>query len=256
MFSKINFGARVVAAILLLLIPLAATIYGATPTHCWVSLFGESGGFLNGFAKNCAATGSCAAILLLLGLLNPQFLKTGSMMILGLVFSMIGNWFMKQGNLIGGIGFFGLAHLCFMTFFLLNGKFNKFGVAALVIFAAAYTPYLIFCIKPGLEAAAEQRGHGSSLLFAAVVFYLTVSIFSVVSTFMFNTKCWIRLLAILGISCILFSDTVIAERIFCGRDKLWILMMPTYLATHFLITAAAVFDFLLVKNEPKKPAEA
>ena len=158
---------------------------------------------------------------------------------------------MKQSNLIGGIGFFGLGHICFLTFFLMNGKVNFAGLIALVVLAAGYVPYLLLCVKPGLEKAAEARGHGTTALLGAVIFYLTISILSLSSTFLFKTKCWIRLLAILGIGCILFSDTVIAENIFCGRTQLWFLMMPTYLATHFLIAAAALFDFLLLKNEPK-----
>ena len=94
MFSKIQYGTRFLIAALMLLVPLCGVVYGIVPHETWVRLLGESPILVTGFAKNCVATGSCAAILLLLGLLNPRFFKSGSFMILGLVFSMIGVWFM------------------------------------------------------------------------------------------------------------------------------------------------------------------
>lgn len=236
MFSKINFGMKVTVALLLLALPAVCTVYGMMPPYV--------------YWKNCLSTGSCAAALFVLGALNPRFLKTGFLMIFGLIFSMIGDGFMKQGNMVGGIGFFGLGHICFLAFFLANGTFRLSAAIAFGLLLAGYVPYYLKCLKP-LEALS-----GNAILNGAVIFYLVVSILSLTATFAFNTTWWVRILAILGISCIVFSDTLIAENNFCGRNALYFLMMPTYLATHFLIAAAAVFDFVLVKNAASAASSA
>lgn len=261
MFSQIKFGTRFAVACFLLAIPLVCTVYGMMPHSFWVDLFGGSdeavkkaGSYF--YWKNCLSTGSCLLPLILLGALNPKFLKTGSLMMLGLVFSLLGDWFMKQSNLIGGIGFFGLGHICFMLFFFLNGKWRWSAPVGLVVLLAGYLPYFYFCLLPSLGEKAAMMHIPTPLLTGAVAFYLIVSILSVTAALTFGERCWVRVLATVGICCILFSDTLIAENMFNGRDAIYYLMMPTYLATHFLVTAAAVFNFVLYRAAPSPSSNA
>ena len=249
MLSQVKFGTRFLTATLLLIPALGCTIFGMMPYSFWVGLFGGSDEAVQSagayfYWKNCLSTGSCLIPLVLLGALNSRFFKTGTLMIAGLVFSMIGDFFMKQSNLIGGIGFFGLGHICFMLFFFLNGRMSWASLAALVILLAAYLPYFFTALVPAIRPAPN-----GTILIGAVAFYLAVSVLSFSATLSFGSKWWLRILAALGIGCILFSDTLIAENMFCHRDKLYFLMMPTYLATHFLIAAAAVYNFVLYKTE-------
>lgn len=250
MLSQMKFGTRFLAATLLLILPLGCTVFGMMPYSFWVELFGGSDEAVQNagsyfYWKNCVSTGSCLIPLVLIGALNPRFFKTGSLMIAGLVFSMIGDLFMKQSNLIGGIGFFGLGHICFMLFFFLNGRMNWASLAALVILLSAYLPYFFRALVPAIRDAPS----GGTILIGAAAFYLAVSVLSFSAALSFGTKWGLRILAAVGIGCILFSDTLIAENMFCKRNALYFLMMPTYLATHFLIAAAAVYNFVLYKTD-------
>ncbi len=154
--------------------------------------------------------------------------------IIAFVFSIIGDIFLsnrKVNNyfyLYGIISFF-LAHLFYLSFMLSHGKINVIMLLTLLFIYSIYFTYKIF---PALKDI--------KMIFA-IIFYILISCLTLSSSIGLNTNGITKLLTVSGISLILISDTIIAEKDFIGKKKYSKLILPTYYMSHILITYAVIF---------------
>jgi hypothetical protein len=195
----------------ILLVPVIFTVFAVTG-HC--------------FLYRVAVSAACALILLFMA---GQFADRSIRWILAaLLVSIAGDWFLSHSRnaqvwFLYGIALFLIAHLGFICFCLKNGRINRY---VLLPVLTAYIAFFFVALWPVL----------SPTLSVAVLAYLIVSCFSLaVATGLPHT---IRLLFSLGIALLVFSDTIIALKYFMGYKALGFLILPTYFASHIVITAA------------------
>ena len=176
-------------------------------------------------------TGGCA-LLLLLSPQRPAFAP----MIVGLVFSIVGDWFLNhkaqnENFYLFGIGGFLLAHCSFILYIL-----PQFRIQAAVwivggLLVLAYAPFLSKAILPGVNGMSMKIG---------VCAYAAISALALALAFGRQGAFVEKLLLLLGIGLIVFSDTIIAISDFGGNRRFAHWIMPTYYACHLLITASAL----------------
>ena len=103
------------------------------------------------------------------------------------------------------------------------------------MFVLAYLGYYLLLLRPAI---------GDSVTSLAVLAYILVSCISIAAAagIRFPASRLSRLLFILGIASLIFSDTLIAQKRFLHEDCLFTLMMPTYFASQLLVTAALLWN--------------
>ncbi len=176
-------------------------------------------------------TGGCALLLLL----SPQR-QTFAPLIIGLAFSILGDWFLNhkaqnENFYLFGIGGFFLAHCAFIFYILPHFRMQTTTWIAGALFLAAYGLFLPKVILPGVVGKPMKIG---------VCSYTIISMLALALAFGLQGNFSGRLLFILGIGFIVFSDTIIGISDFGGNRRFSRWIMPTYYACHLLITASAL----------------
>jgi uncharacterized membrane protein YhhN len=201
-------------------------------TLCAVGFFDESiyRSVFREFFFRAGVSFSCAVIVCLAS--GQALRRTKWYVIAGLVVSVFGDWFMvnRGGNstlFIYAIGLFFIAHVCFCSFCIVNGRIDKGVLLALL---TGYLPFFFVELRPALT---------QTPLFAAVMAYLLVSCLSLSAAAGLRLPAVVRATYMLGIALFVFSDTIIALRSFTPyRGDLNSLILPTYFASHVVIALA------------------
>lgn len=173
-------------------------------------------------------TAACALAALLSGPKNALWL-----LIAGLVMSIAGDWFMAHQrrsplNFFFGVGGFGIAHMLFIAYALTRWRFCPWALAAAVALLIGYALYFVLRVYPRIDAPTT----------AAITVYALLSIAGLYCAFSLNAPMPEKILYILGIASILFSDTMIAESLFLRQKWAGPLILPTYYLCHILLAAS------------------
>ncbi len=173
-------------------------------------------------------TAACALAALLSGPKNALWL-----LIVGLVVSIVGDWFMAHQrrsplNFFFGVGGFGIAHMLFIAYALTRFHFN---LPALIVAGAlivGYALYFALGVYPRIDTPVA----------IAITGYALVSLAGLYCALSMNAPAAEKVLYALGIASILFSDTMIAESDFMHHAYAGKLILPTYYLCHILLAAS------------------
>ena len=173
-------------------------------------------------------TAACALVSLISGLKDAGFL-----LFAGLAVSIAGDWFMAHQsrgpfNFFFGVGGFGVAHLLFIAYALRRFRFSPAALAVIIALLAGYALYFALRVYPKVDMAVAS----------AVTAYALVSLAGLCCAFSLNAPPAEKILYILGIASILFSDTMIAESGFLHQKWAGPLILPTYYLCHILLAAS------------------
>ena len=134
-----------------------------------------------------------------------------------------------------GITFFLIAHVLYILYFLKNkGERHLSMVISLIVFMA-YLVYFLYILRLNIV---------SPVLSAAVLLYIIVSVISFAVAWDVQFKLSAKISTILGISMIVFSDTLIAQNNFVSQTELTQLIIPTYMMCHFFLTLGILIQDL------------
>ncbi len=180
------------------------------------------------YTYSALITAACALVMLLGGLKDMSLL-----LFFGLIVSIAGDWFMAhQGrsplNFFFGVGGFGIAHLLFIAYALKRFSFSPAALIATGVLFVGYALYFILRVYPKVDIA----------IGSAVTVYALVSLAGLYCAFSMNAPAAEKILYILGIASILFSDTMIAESEFLRQKWAGPLILPTYYLCHILLAAS------------------
>lgn len=185
----------------------------------------------NVFVFKISVAGIGAVILLLLH--YKQIKKEWGvwMVILALLFSIVGDYFLSHMNgdgsmFIIGIALYLLAHIGYLLFSLFNGRI-KWGVT--MIITLAYLTFYYQILYPNMS---------NETLVYIVLFYLLVSCVSLGAALGINAKGNVKWFYVLGIGMILLSDTIISFKEFMDYHSIDFLILPTYYVAQICITIA------------------
>ncbi len=179
-----------------------------------------------GFFYRAAVSASCVVILCLFP--AKEISSSIRWVIAALIISIGGDWFMSHVNglpvrFIYGICLFFAAHVGFLCFCLINGHIRW---QVLLPVLTCYQVFFFVMLRPASMQPA---------LLIAVVMYLLVSCFSLAAATGLRLPA-IRQRFSAGIALLVFSDTIIALKVFAGCTGLGFLILPSYFASHILIT--------------------
>ncbi len=182
-----------------------------------------------GFFFRAAVSASCAGILWLFP--DKTIGRSVLWIIAALLVSIGGDWFMSHiGNIpvrfIYGICLFFVAHMGFLYFCLKNGHVDW------QVLLTVLAGYLVFFFVMLFPAIAQTP------LLIAVLMYLLISCFTLSAAVGSTLPGKTRWGFTLGIALLVFSDTIIALKVFAGHHELDFLILPTYFASHIMITFA------------------
>ncbi len=186
-----------------------------------------------GFAFKAGVTLSCLLIIgfayntLLFKLIDVWWI------ILAFVFSIIGDGFLSNKGdsfliFAAGIGFYFLAHMGYLIYAMKNGVFN---VVFTIMITLVYLIFFVLVLSPAI---------GEPILQVAVLIYLLVSCLSFGASIGLHESKMIKWSYFLGISLIIFSDTIISFKEFTSYQKLNFLILPTYYLAQMIITFAVI----------------
>jgi len=149
------------------------------------------------------------------------------------LFSIAGDWFLsnRHGEImmfIAGIALFFIAHVGYLTFALMNGRLSRIYTA---IILGTFLIFFFLMLYPGIE---------DKTLMIASLFYLMISCFSLGAAIGISDSNWFKWLYIIGITLVLFSDTIIALREFAKYKELDFLILPTYYLAQISVTASLI----------------
>jgi hypothetical protein len=180
------------------------------------------------FFFRAAVSVSCAVILWFM-----SGYKGIRWVIAALLISIGGDWFMSHTSglsigLLYGICLFFIAHLGFLYFCLKNGSINLY---VLLPVLAGYLVFFFVALLPALSMP---------IMLVSVLAYLLVSCFSLGVAAGLLLPPATRWIFSLGIGLLVFSDTIIALRRFVGYSDWGFLILPSYFASHIIITFALI----------------
>jgi uncharacterized membrane protein YhhN len=186
-----------------------------------------------GFLFKAAVPGSCAFILILLFRKHLKSIPDIWFVIAAFLFSIAGDWFLSNKGdsfmmFSAGIGLYLFAHLGYLLFALRNGRMHKLFTVALL---AAYLLFFFVKLYPALD---------DTILLIAVLLYLLISCFSLGAAFGIKLASVVKWSYFVGVTLVLFSDTIIALNEFPSYGALNFLILPTYYAAHMSITFAII----------------
>jgi uncharacterized membrane protein YhhN len=176
----------------------------------------------------------CIIVLLLFS--DKWIRKDIWLIISAFLFSIGGDWLLSHRHgfsirFVGGIVLFFFAHLGFLIFCLKNGNIRQYFLRIILIIYLLF--FFIFL----------RRGISDPILLIAVFVYMIISCFSLAASFGLTLSFVSHWLFFAGMTCLVFSDTVIACNEFLDCRQLAFLIRPTYYLSQILITVA-----LLVKT--------
>ena len=178
----------------------------------------------------CSAliTLSCAAVTALAGRGGASWLVVAA-----LVISAGGDWFMSHQPLnpnffLFGVAGFALAHAVFIVYAAQSFRFSLPALLVALALAVLYAFYLKARVFPKADGFLRPALAGYALISLVGFFFALCR----------QAPGLEKALYAIGIACILFSDTMIAEARFAGQQwaNQWIL--PTYYLCQLLITAS------------------
>lgn len=184
-----------------------------------------------GFLFRAGVSASCAVIL---WFMTGQYAGRSIRWVMAaLLVSVAGDWFMSHSGgvsvrFIYGVCLFFIAHVGFIIFCLKNGRINWY------VLLSVLTGYLVFffvALRPVLSPP---------VLLVSVLAYLLVSCFSLAVATGLSLPRTTRWCFSSGIALLVFSDTIIALKDFVGYTNLGILILPTYFASHIVVTLALI----------------
>lgn len=186
-----------------------------------------------GFVFRSGSAAIAILILLLLFLYRKLRIRDMIPLILAFSFSIVGDWHMSHRNdetirFIYGIVFFFFAHTGYLWYALLNGNL-KWKITTILLLA--YLLFFVLMLFPKLT---------NTSLLLAVLAYLIISVVSLGAACGIDGNNRSRILFVLGISSILFSDTIIALREFVGFQSLNKLILPTYFLSQIFIACSVL----------------
>lgn len=170
---------------------------------------------------------ACAALILLGGAQGAWALVTG------LLVSVAGDWLLAHPKVcdnafIYGVACFGAGHILFALYASRRCAVSPWAIGVAALLAVAYGAYLFRCVLPGQPLPMK----------IALSDYTLVSLLGLFFALCLDAPLAERALYALGIACILFSDTMIAEAEFVGHARAQPLILPTYYLCHILIAAS------------------
>lgn len=157
---------------------------------------------------------------------------------MGLCISVVGDYFMahregKEMFFVFGITFFLIAHILYILYFLKN---KGEGHLSMVIFPIIFIAYLVYFL------CVLRLNITSPVLSTAVLIYIIVSSVSFATACDVQFKLSAKISTILGISMIVFSDTLIAHNNFVNQIELTKFIIPTYMMCHFFLTLGILLE--------------
>lgn len=185
-----------------------------------------------------------AGIVLLMVLCWGRLKETKDvwMIILALLFSIGGDWFLsnRRGDIsmfVAGIGLFFVAHIGYLTYALMNGQLNK---TFTFILLAAYLLFFFLKLYPSIEDRV--------LLFAALV-YTLISCFSLGAAAGINGNTIRKWVYFFGILMVLLSDTIIAFSEFTEYGDFGFLILPTYYLAQISVTLSLMMKRMKINHK-------
>lgn len=190
-----------------------------------------------GYGWKVGVTGSCIVLLLLLT--QGDIFAAGWALLVALFASLAGDYFLSHKENGGdfylyGIAAFFVAHLFYIVYACGRFAWNAWVVVLGLLLLAGYGYYFF----------RMAVGHIPGKLRLAALAYCLISVVSMALSFGVQLPGFAKVLYILGILSIAFSDTMICETDFVGNAKWSFLILPTYYACHIAVSMAAVWGFL------------
>jgi len=190
-----------------------------------------------GFGYKAAVTLSCLLIIATAGKNRYWRFSSAWYIVLALVFSIIGDWFLSNKGdhflmFAVGIGLYFFAHVGYLFYAWKNGSFKKFFTGLVLV---VYLVFFILVLWPAID---------EPILLGAVLVYLLISCLSLGAAVGLQARTVIKRSFASGIALILLSDTIISFKEFTAYQELNFLILPTYYAAHMLITFALVRSYL------------
>lgn len=174
---------------------------------------------------------SCALIVIVGGGHEPG---RAALMAIGLAVSVAGDYLLAHQHghserFIAGVAAFGAAHLIFMVYALCAFRFRPLALGLIAVLAALYAAYLSRSVLPAQAAPMKIALSGYAMVSLMGLFFALCANEATAAQ---------RLLYILGIACIVFSDTMIAEADFVRHQWAAKYILPTYYLCHILLAAS------------------
>ena len=153
-----------------------------------------------------------------------------------LAVSIAGDWFMNHqklhpANFLFAVALFALAHALFILYAARRFAFRPAALAGVFLLGAAYAVYLKRRILAGQPPAMRT----------ALPCYALISLAGLFFALCLDANAAELILYALGVSSILFSDTMIAEADFAKRRRAGRLILPFYFLCHALIACSTAF---------------
>jgi len=182
-----------------------------------------------GYFFRAGVSVSCAAILWLMS--GQEVRRTVWWVIAALLVSGVADWFMMHSRnvqvyFLYGVCLFFVAHVGFLVFCLKNGRINRWLLLSVL---TGYLAFFFIVLRPAISEL---------VMLIAVLAYLLVSCFSLTAAVGLRLPTMMRWCYTSGITLLVFSDTIIALKDFAGYDALGFLILPTYFASHVVVTLA------------------
>ena len=157
----------------------------------------------------------------------------------------LGHWGGSFEGFVSGVGLFLLAHLGYVGYSLFRGRLLHwlFWLLALVFGA-----YYAFLLRPAISDAATSSAVLAYILISCLSLAAAAGIHSDYAKREEAPECtshsktsnlW-KILFVVGIASLLFSDLLIAQKRFLHDGTLYPMMMPTYFASQLFISAALI----------------
>ena len=182
-----------------------------------------------GFIFRAGCSVSCAVILWLMS--GQAIGRSIRWVIAALLVSAVADWFMMHSGKIPeyflyGVCLFFVAHVGFLVFCLKNGRIDRWVLLPVLI---GYLAFFAVVLYPAIT---------NPVLLTAVLAYLLISCFSLAAAAGLRLAATVRWCFTAGIALLVFSDTIIALKDFAGYSNLGFLILPTYFASHVMVTLA------------------
>ena len=185
----------------------------------------------NQYIFSALITLACGAVVAIAGPGGSAWL-----VVLALGVSALGDWFMAHQTLgpnffLYGVAGFAVAHALFIAFAARRFAFSLPALLLALALGAGYAFYLNARIFPHVEAPMRLALGGYALISLLGLFFALCR----------RVPSPERALYAVGIVCILFSDTMIAESQFAGQKWAYPLILPTYYLCHLLVAASQLW---------------
>jgi len=200
-------------------------------------VFGWLGYTGHGFIFKALVAGS--GILFLLFFYRKDLWKKKDVwcIVAAFIFSIVGDWFLANRHggfvkFIWGILFFFFAHMGYLGYSLLNGHIKWIFTAVILV---VYLTLFGLVFYPSID---------EPVLITAVLAYMSVSCFSLGAAAGIKYDPLPKWIFFLGITMLLFSDTIIAFKEFSSFKELNFLILPTYYLSQISVMMALMINKL------------